>query len=441
MTNLHTRAFDLLSLDVLSQVLNGIQFKLAAKTPVPAPSTAWVNAEGSFLKDICTEAGLDWSMLLQGSSVPSLRLALTDELARACAESTIYPCDKVSFDRHYYLCFYPESATLHIKYQSIIGGRRLAGLNPEQVAQMRTQLIAQAREAAASPRYAEIKLRAQQVAEMVAKRHAPTKKVVALSAVEQELTLLTVRGQSIVLPEAHLAQYPAIKRLLETAGGKYKANAKLFTFSAESDVPAILADLQAGKSVTPKKDNQFFGSPAEVCDLMSDMLPSNLYRLKGLEPSAGDGALADMAKARGADMTLVESWDERANVLRSKGYNPVERDFLELTPADLGTFDFIVANPPFARGQDMDHVMHMTKFLKPGGTLCSVMSPSWKTLNQKKAIAFREYFKAMHGGVIDIPAGMFKKSGTNSAAVLVRIVMPSDSPASVDLPEQEKAEA
>ena len=48
-----------------------------------------------------------------------------------------------------------------------------------------------------------------------------------------------------------------------------------------------------------------------------------------------------------------------------------QADFLECND-DLGTFDRIVMNPPFANADDIKHIMHALKMLKPGGRLVAI---------------------------------------------------------------------
>ena len=50
-----------------------------------------------------------------------------------------------------------------------------------------------------------------------------------------------------------------------------------------------------------------------------------------------------------------------------------------LNPSEWATafkYDRIIANPPFTKNQDIDHVMQMWNFLKPGGRIVSIMSNS-----------------------------------------------------------------
>ena len=82
--------------------------------------------------------------------------------------------------------------------------------------------------------------------------------------------------------------------------------------------------------------------------------------------------------------------------------------------------DYVLMNPPFARSQDIDHVLHAFKFLKPGGKLIAVMAPGWRFHDTKKAKAFRDFVEENgeqrdRGGTNYgyLPEGTFKASGTN----------------------------
>jgi predicted RNA methylase len=83
--------------------------------------------------------------------------------------------------------------------------------------------------------------------------------------------------------------------------------------------------------------------------------------MRVLEPSAGLGHLALAIRRRGADPVCGEIDPERVAALRRAGFNAVEEDFLALNPA-WRAFDLVVMNPPFERGQDLEHVLHAIMF-------------------------------------------------------------------------------
>jgi type I restriction-modification system DNA methylase subunit len=104
-------------------------------------------------------------------------------------------------------------------------------------------------------------------------------------------------------------------------------------------------------------------------------------------------------------------------VLKEAGLKVKGDDFLEFE----GSYDRIVANPPFTRQQDVDHVLHMYEILAKGGILVSVMSPSWQFRENKKSKGFRDFLEKNEAEVIELPEGTFKESGTMIRTCIVKI--------------------
>jgi precorrin-6B methylase 2 len=94
-----------------------------------------------------------------------------------------------------------------------------------------------------------------------------------------------------------------------------------------------------------------------------------------LEPSAGTGRIIDAIRrnAHASAITAVELNCNMAHRLRTvDGVDDTRQaDFLECN-GDLGTFDRIVMNPPFANADDIKHIMHALKMLKSGGRLVAI---------------------------------------------------------------------
>ncbi|MCU7556096.1 hypothetical protein OCL06_16005 [Alteromonas sp. ASW11-19] len=114
---------------------------------------------------------------------------------------------------------------------------------------------------------------------------------------------------------------------------------------------------------------------------------------------------------------------QNASRLREKAIAPViEGDFLTLDAEALGgTFDKIIANPPFTKNQDIDHLGHMTSLLSEAGRVCCITSTHWQHANTAKCQAFREWLNLVGASVKDIPAGTFAESGTNIATARIVI--------------------
>jgi hypothetical protein len=93
----------------------------------------------------------------------------------------------------------------------------------------------------------------------------------------------------------------------------------------------------------------------------------------------------------------------------------IAEDFLTL--GDTIQYDCIVANPPFSKNQDIDHVYKMAILARK--KVISIMSTHWQHAQGKKETLFREFLTMMDAEIIPIEAGEFKESGTNVPTCLV----------------------
>ena len=99
----------------------------------------------------------------------------------------------------------------------------------------------------------------------------------------------------------------------------------------------------------------------------------------------------------------------RASEARAKGHSVVTSNFLEQVP--VGDFDRVVMNPPFFGRHYAKHVRHAYKFLKPGGTLVSILPAT-----------ARYDHNELQGEWRDLPVGSFSEAWTNVPTVLLRLV-------------------
>ena len=169
----------------------------------------------------------------------------------------------------------------------------------------------------------------------------------------------------------------------------------------------------------------FFPTPGTIIKTMIDDADIDAG-MDVLEPSAGKGDIADMITtdlpAVGVDVVEINS--TLRDILEEKGHEVVEFDFLDMKPSDK-QYDRIVMNPPFEQGQDMEHVQHAYKMLKPGGRVVSIMSKGPFFRKDKKSVAFREWLKKVDGEVEDLDAGSFtgaeafRQTGVSTAKVII----------------------
>lgn len=363
-----------------------------------------------------------------------IRLAVSHEFHHHIAQlGMVYGADE-NLAGHYYLALL-ENGRLFVKYQSIIGSRQIGVLSPAQQERLQDKINAvilahnesQAESQAQATKEATAPSRAASLPAVKPTANPAVPAVTTDDSVLTELSLLRAEGNKIILPAQHLSQYDEIKARMENAGFKYRNVKKVMFFegAAQVDAAAVLAELQSGARINIQQETQFFATPPERARLACAQL-GDINDMDVLEPSAGDGALADEARSSGARVTTVENWDVNVAALRAKGYDPVARDFLEVRPRDFDkAFDAVLLNPPFTKGQDMKHVQHALSFLKPTGRLCAITSGG---AGDGQTSAHKQFAKVLE--VADarreaIPAGEFKSSGTGVATSQIFISMPA----------------
>jgi GNAT superfamily N-acetyltransferase len=185
-----------------------------------------------------------------------------------------------------------------------------------------------------------------------------------------------------------------------------------------------LADLEQALQRTllgnRKAFNDFFPTPESTAVEIADL--ANIEDgMKVLEPSAGNGLLADEAKASGADVDTVELAGQLREILKEKGHKLIGDDFLELEPK--AEYDRVLMNPPFSKDQDIDHVIHAYKHLKPGGRLVAIVSSMAGDRQNSKNKKFRELLDELGAEEQSLPEGAFKSSlnptGVNTKVIVI----------------------
>jgi len=224
-----------------------------------------------------------------------------------------------------------------------------------------------------------------------------------------------VDGNKYYLPDEKLDRktYVAVNKILDLLKGKWNKKEKAHVFP--EDVDNIIADAIAMGEVTDmKKVFQFYPTPEKVAKMMVEMA-GPVSGLSILEPSAGRGAiLAYLPEDSNVD--VCELMPESVEYLKKHEYNVVASDFLKYSGKK---YDIIIANPPFSKQQDVDHVMHMYNLLEDGGKIVTIMSESPFFRESKKAIKFRELYERV-GESVELDQDAFKSSGVS---VRTRIVI------------------
>lgn len=248
-----------------------------------------------------------------------------------------------------------------------------------------------------------------------------------------------VDGNLIYLPATQLDRnlYLEVANGLQLIGGKWKRKYSAFEF--QQDPTELLLSLASGEKRNLKKEFQFFATPKSLAaEMVRLAMPENNTKI--LEPSAGQGAIIDeiLSYCRLKDITAPEVWycelmDLNRSILERKykeitdikvsEFKVKDNDFLQ---ADNNTFfDIIIANPPFSKNQDIDHIRKMYSLLKPGGLMVAIASKHWIYSQNKKENDFRTWlYDTVDASVNPIDAGAFNESGTSIATVMIIVYKP-----------------
>jgi hypothetical protein len=225
-----------------------------------------------------------------------------------------------------------------------------------------------------------------------------------------------VDGNTFYLPEGQLERklYEATNKVLTDCGGKWNRKAKGHVFASDPSKDLGLA-IETGVSVNKQQLYQEFFTPAKLAAKLA--LMAEVRGKEVLEPSAGEGRLADACKVAGAKGVMcVELQEKHCKTLAGKGYDVRQGDFTEFTPLALGRYERVVMNPPFTKGQDMFHVRHALRFLKPGGILVAIVAGGKKL--DKDDVGEDKFTTE------DVPEGAFKREGTGVRTMILKVTKP-----------------
>lgn len=214
--------------------------------------------------------------------------------------------------------------------------------------------------------------------------------------------------------------YTDTNKVIEAAGGKWNKKARAHVFDGEA-IDAIEPIILTGEYRVAKQDFGQFDTPMDLATNVAIMARIDAG-MEVLEPNIGIGNIAFAAERHGAVITGFEidvARAAKASAILPKANIKVS-DFLS-EPVDP-RFDRVVMNPPFAKQDDIRHVLHAFKFLKSGGRLVAIMSKSVMFRDNKLTTDFRSFVADHNGTFQDLPEGSFKSSGTGVNTCVVTMV-------------------
>lgn len=241
-----------------------------------------------------------------------------------------------------------------------------------------------------------------------------------MSALAESLLKCRVDGNVLHLPpmsDGPLENYQEVRKALLNAGAQYKRN----TFVFPTDAQPYIDRLTSGESINIKKEFQFFPTPDHLADRLVEL--ADMHETDSvLEPSAGQGAIIKAIQKQ-FNKKEVNCYElnpiNQAVLIKMNNVNLLGDDFL--LHNSKGAYDRIIANPPFSKNQDIDHIYAMFSLLRAGGRLVTIASTHWRHSKNKKETKFREFLANMDAEITEVEAGEFQESETNVATVIIVI--------------------
>lgn len=236
------------------------------------------------------------------------------------------------------------------------------------------------------------------------------------------LSNVSIEDNIVYLPPITLSrsEYVAVDKALSLMGGKWNRKTKGHVFEADP-MPIIRIALETGEVEDTKKMYQFYPTPHNIAIRMCELACLDDSSIV-LEPSCGDGAIADVIWQYYHRQSLhgIELNPAMNATLASKPYTAqCGVDFL--TVHESQGWNRIIMNPPFTKGQDIKHVLHAFDLLNPGGILVAIIGASGMFHTDKASVAFREFLNEQNATIEKLPAGTFKQSGTMVETYIIRI--------------------
>ena len=165
---------------------------------------------------------------------------------------------------------------------------------------------------------------------------------------------------------------------------------------------------------------EFFPTPPLVVKRMLEIAQLK-PGMRVLEPSAGNGEIAEaIASKIGGSPDVIEINSDLREILRFKGFNLVDSDFLEFEPIML--YDAVLLNPPFS--EEISHIQKAYQCRHKQGILVSVASTKVLFRSTNKYQAFKSWLNQVGAEIEELPDGSFTKSRirtTEVATILITI--------------------
>lgn len=173
-------------------------------------------------------------------------------------------------------------------------------------------------------------------------------------------------------------------------------------------IEEVVNEILRTGTIPEKKSHQFYQTPESLAEYVVDLAEIDEAH-QVLEPSAGFGAIA--TKLPKENTLCIDINSLHCKILQKKGYKTLHQDFLT---AELPhSFDRIVLNPPYTKGQALQHLKKAHSVLKEGGKLVAILPASMKD---------KEFFDDSDHIWSDILEKQFIESGTGVNVALLELI-------------------
>ncbi|MDF8330553.1 DUF4942 domain-containing protein [Aeromonas salmonicida] len=140
-------------------------------------------------------------------------------------------------------------------------------------------------------------------------------------------------------------------------------------FEFDYDMREAIDVVISSGCIPDHKSHQFYPTPEKLAKLAVEIADIDPVKHNCLEPSAGQGGLADHINTQW--LTCVEVSKLHCEILKAKGYTVVQGDFMGLEGGPK--YDRVVMNPPFSEGRWRAHTEHAASMVKPHGRLVAIL--------------------------------------------------------------------
>ena len=161
--------------------------------------------------------------------------------------------------------------------------------------------------------------------------------------------------------------------------------------------------------------------------MVIDQMLKGLYLRDGkliLEPSAGSGDLIEGIYNSNSQVIVhcAELNKELKAELLREGYIVIGSDFLAMTPNPI--YDYVIACPTYRDNIDIEHIIHMYEFVKPGGTIISLTHPAWTTHNSERQVKFRKWLEDKNYSMKMLKENSFVENYETQPSMIISIYKP-----------------